>query len=43
MINMIFNTLLKITPHDTQKEEEKKKDQRMYIDDGIRDGCPISS
>ena len=41
MVNMLFNTLLKITLHDTQKKEKKKKDQRMYIHDGIRDGCPI--
>ena len=28
MLNMLFNTLLKITPHNTQKEEEETKEQR---------------
>ena len=30
MLNLFFNTLLTITPHNTQKkEEEEKKEQRM--------------
>ena len=31
MRNLLFNTLLKITPHNTQKEEEEKKEQRMDL------------
>ena len=30
MLNMLFNTLLTITPHNTQKKEEKKE-QRIRI------------
>ena len=31
MLNLLFNTLLTITPHNTQKEEEEKKEQRMDL------------
>ena len=32
MLNLLFNTLLLITPHNTQeKEEEEKKEQRMNL------------
>ena len=31
MINLLFNTLLTITPHNTQKEKEEKKEQRMNL------------
>ena len=31
MPNLLFNTLLTITPHNTQKEEEEKKEQRMDL------------
>ena len=41
MLNMLFNTLLKITPHNTQKEEEEKKEQRMDLHDDIRGRSPI--
>lgn len=38
---MPFNTLLKTTPHNTQKkEEEGKKEKRRYLHDGIRGGSP---
>ena len=44
MLNMLFNTLLKITPHNTQKrgrKKKKKKEQSMYLHDYICGGCPI--
>ena len=33
MLNLLFNTLLTITPHNTQQEEEEeeKKEQRMDL------------
>ena len=32
MLNLLFNTLLTITPHNTQKEEEEEtKEQRMDL------------
>ena len=31
MLNLLFNTLLTITPHNTQTEEEEKKEQRMDL------------
>ena len=31
MLNLLFNTLLTITPHNTQKKEEEKKEQRMDL------------
>ena len=42
MLNMLFNTLLKITPHSLlhhtirKREEEEKKEQRMDLHDDIR-------
>ena len=41
MLNMFFNTLLKITPHNTQKRGRKKKEQSMYLHNYISGGCPI--
>ena len=41
MLNKLFNTLLKITPHNTQKEEEQRKEQRMDLHDDIRGRSPI--
>ena len=41
MLNMLFNTLLKITPHNTQKRGRKKKEKSMYLHDYICGGCPI--
>ena len=36
-LNILFNTLLKITPHNTQKKRlRKKKEQRMDLHDDIR-------
>ena len=31
MLNLLFNTLLTIIPHNTQKEGEEKKEQRMDL------------
>ena len=31
MLNLLFNTLLTVTPHNTQKEGEEKKEQRMDL------------
>ena len=39
MLNMLFNTLLTITPHNAKKEE--KKEQRMDLHDDIRAKSPI--
>ena len=36
---MLFNTLLKITPHDTQKIRRKKESSDIH--DDIRGGLPI--
>ena len=43
MLNMLFNTLLTITPHRIRKkeEEEEKKEQRMDLYDDIRGWSPI--
>ena len=45
MLNMLFNTLFKITPHNTcnigKKQEEEKKEQRMDLHDDIRRRSPI--
>ena len=41
MLNMLFNTLFKITPHNTQKRRRKKKEQSSNIQDDIRRGLPI--
>ena len=39
---MIFNTLLKITPHNKpKKREEEKKEQSRDLHDDIRGGLPI--
>ena len=38
MLNTLFNTLLKITSHNTQNEQEKKEEQSMDFHDDIRDG-----
>ena len=41
MLIMLFNTLLKITLHNTEKEEEEKKEQSRALHDDIRSGLPI--
>ena len=41
MLNLLFNTLLTITPHNTQKRREEKKEQRMNLKDDIRGWSPI--
>ena len=43
MLTVLFNTLLKITPHNTQKRRRRKeiKEQGMDLHDDIRGRSPI--
>ena len=45
MLNMLSNTLLKVTPHNTQKRRRRRKEKKnsRHRHDDIRGGSPMNS